>query len=868
MHAVIGVVILSQLIPVINAMDGGCILDITELEGLSKPGNIIIGAVFPLHLDKVYHHVSFTEKPPKTTCTTFHFESYQHLHALIFAVEEINKDITILPNISIGFQTYDSCTMLHKDLEGTLQILTGSGGVIPNYRCLRNIPLSSVIGHSISTHSISVAHILGLYRYPQISYFSTSALLSDRTKFPSFFRTVPSDIYQSQGLAQLTKQLNWTWVGLLAVDNDYGQQGIQLVTKELLKAGACVAFSETILRNQADRNALYIVNVIKKSTANTVVIFSNDIDFVPVLDEMLRQNISSKIFIASEAWSTSTLAAMTRFSKLLLGTVGFAFHSATVPEFQAFLNKIHPSTPLGGKWMKIFWEQAFGCKFSSGMTINRSSEAAAKECTGDENLDNVRNSFNDASTVRVAYNVYTAVHAVGKALEDLNNCRKETGPQGSCANIWNFKPWQLLPYIRKVRVKMSNERELYFDENGDPPAVYDIVNWQLTPEGAVQQVKVGSYDTKAPSGEVFIINSSVLMWPGRDQQVPPSVCRLSCLPGYRKVITEKEPACCFHCVSCPLGEVSNHTDSLDCFRCPWDQWPNKERTKCLQKTIEYLSYDEPLGTTLTSVSVASSLFPVAILKLLIDHKSTPIVKASNYSLSCLLLVCLSLCFLCPLVFIGYPQPLNCLLRQATFGIVFSLCISCVLSKTIMVVLAFLATRPSSALKKFTSHNFSYTIICVVFLIQFIVCLLWLSLTPPFPQYNINTHPGVIIIECNEGSTFAFWVMLAYLGLLAFSSFVGAFLSRRLPDVYNEASYITFSMLTFLSVWVSYIPASLSSQGKYIVAMEVFAMLFSSWALVIFMFLPKCFIMLFRPSMNSREYLKMKGVNQAHDAKTF
>uniref|UniRef100_A0A8C5MNZ2 G-protein coupled receptors family 3 profile domain-containing protein n=1 Tax=Leptobrachium leishanense TaxID=445787 RepID=A0A8C5MNZ2_9ANUR len=178
--------------------------------------------------------------------------------------------------------------------------------------------------------------------------------------------------------------------------------------------------------------------------------------------------------------------------------------------------------------------------------------------------------------------------------------------------------------------------------------------------------------------------------------------------------------------------------------------------------------------------------------------------------------------------------------------VFSLCVSCILAKTIMVVFAFMATKPDSNLKKWTRPWVSYMIISFCLLLQFILCITWLSLDPPFLEQNIETQPRLIILQCNEGSPTAFWCMLGYLGLLATISFVVAFLAKRLPDSFNEAKYITFSMLAFLSVWVSYIPASLSSQGKYTVAMEVFAILASSWAIVFCMFVPKCFIILFRP----------------------
>ncbi|XP_072006388.1 extracellular calcium-sensing receptor-like [Engystomops pustulosus] len=789
----------------------------------------------------------------------FNFENYQHFQALSFAVEEVNQNPNILPNVTLGFQAYDSCDVLHLDLAGALQVLSGIDSAIPNYRCLSNIPFTALIGAAVSTHSILLAHILGLYGYPQISHLSTSRVLSDRKKFPSFFRTVPSDAFQSLGLAKLVLYFGWTWVGLLAMDNDYGQQGIQLVKQEIIKGGACVAFSENIALNKPDRNAPHIVKVMKESTAKVVVVFSIDVHLVPVLEEMLSQNVTNKIFVASEGWSMTKLHLMSRFAKILSGTIGLALYSGTIPGFSTFLSHVHPFMKLGGNWAKMFWQEAFSCKFLNNVNSTTFSDPSLKKCTGEEDLQSIHNAFTDVSNFRTTYNIYMAVHIVAKALEDLRNCLVAEGtfPSTQCVDIHSFKPQQLLRYMKKVRVKLNGGREVYFDENGDPPAVYDIVNWQLNPEGTIKQVKVGSYDTSLTPSQVFTIDTSILRWGDENIQVPSSVCSQNCPPGFWKAAKAGQPSCCFECLPCSLGEISNETGSFNCFKCPWDQWPNPQKSQCLPKDLEYLSYKDPLGITLTITSIISSLTPDIILRLFIMKKSTPVVKANNYSLSCLLLISLSLCFLSSLAFIGYPQAENCLLRQAIFGMVFGLCISCILAKTIIVVIAFMATKPNSNLRKWTKPWVSYMIVFGGFMVQFLLCVIWLSLTPPFPQYNAETKPGFIIVECNEGSPTAFWTMLGYLFLLATISFVVAFLARKLPDSFNEAQFITFSMLAFLSVWISYIPASLSAQGKYTVAMEVFAILASSWALVICMFFPKCFIIVFRSSLNTKGNIMRK-----------
>ncbi|XP_075061826.1 extracellular calcium-sensing receptor-like [Mixophyes fleayi] len=843
------ILLLTPIIPSSSNENHQCKLESLGLEGISRQGDVMIGAVLPVRIADVYQYPSFTERPPPTTCTMFHFGYFQQLQALLFAIEEINQDENLLPNITLGVQWYDSCGVIPVNTAATLQVLSGHNMAIPNYRCLHNVPFSSFIGSASSTHSISVANILGRYRYPQVSHYATSSLLSHKIQFPSFFRTVPSDAFQSKGLAKLVLHFHWMWVGLLAVDNDYGQQGIQVVRQEITKAGACVAFTENILTSRQDRNAPHIVKVFKESTARIVIVFSTGLDLLPILDEMMRQNIKDISFVASEGWSTTTLQYMNRFSHLLLGTVGLAFYSGLIPGFGEFLNKIHPNMTLGGLLVKSFWEEAFNCKFANEKNVS----IQGKVCTGAESLNKIQNSYNDVSNLRVSYNIYIAVYVVANALKDLR--------KGQFSRIWNFTPWQLLHYMKRVRVQLSSGKEFYFDENGDPPAVYDIVNWQLSPNDAIRQVKVGSYDTTASVGQVFSINSSLLLWATEDKQVPVSVCTESCQPGFRKAARRGQPICCYQCISCPQEEISNHTDSVDCMKCQWNEWPNSQKSRCLEKNIEFLSYDDPLGATLTSTCVLSFFIPYLILSFFIQYKSTPVVKANNYSLSCLLLVSLSFCFLCPLAFIGYPQPEKCLLRQAIFGLVFALCIACILAKTIMVLIAFMATRPGSSLRKWTNPRVSYMIIFVCFLLQFLLCITWLSLSPPFQQYNTQNLPTLIIIECNEGSPIAFWTMLGYLFLLATISFIVAFLARRLPDSFNEAQFITFSMIAFLSVWVSFIPAFLSAQGKYIVAMEIFAILVSSWALVICMFVPKCFIILFRPDMNSREYLMRRDRDQ-------
>ncbi|TWW77092.1 Extracellular calcium-sensing receptor [Takifugu flavidus] len=453
-------------------------------------------------------------------------------------------------------------------------------------------------------------------------------------------------------------------------------------------------------------------------------------------------------FLASEALSTSEeLLQELAIAEVANGVLGVAIQSSTIPGFEHFLRSLNPVQHPDDEFLKDFWEMEFKC--SPGST----RKASLPPCSGAESLVEMEHPFTDTSKLRVAHNVYLAVYAAAHALHSLLSCPGQDSPPGksNCSSPNHIRPIDVLQHLNRVNFSTPRGETFYF-QGSDMTARYDLVNWQKTPNGPLKLVLVGRVD-----GFDLILNESAIQWSTGLNQVPVSVCSESCPPGTRKANRKGKALCCFDCIPCADGEISNTSGSLQCDRCPPEFWSNDGRTACVPRQLDFLSFNETLGVALTAVAVSGAVVTTAVFVVFLHYRHTPMVRANNSELSFLLLLSLKLCFLCSLVFIGRPSVWSCRFQQAAFGISFVLCVSCILVKTLVVLAVFRSAQPDcKATMKWFGPSQQRGSVGLFTSIQIVICGTWLSVSPPKPERDLGFQGSKVTLECGMASVAVVW----------------------------------------------------------------------------------------------------------------
>ncbi|KAL3968468.1 MHC class I antigen [Sarotherodon galilaeus] len=785
-------------------------------------GDIIIGGLFPIHLK-----TNRTNTSGPLSCSDYDVQMFLRSQVMIYAIREIK-----LPNITIGYDIYDTCGDVSLAVRATLQLLNNQSD--PKSCLLPSEPqMKVVIGERYSEVSIAVARIVALSSVAQISYASTSKFLSNRFKFPTFLRTVPSDKYQTRGIVELVKTFLWQTVIIVGSDDEYGLFGSDSLEDTFSQdTNTCVEFVQILSadfmtnNSQTQTELTELLEKIKNSSAEAIILFTKDTNAEIILEAAIRHKVN-RTWIASDAWSSSPKISAMPDIKLAGDVFGFIFKQKEVPGFKDYVMSMFNGTE--NALLKDYLMQNPLC---SNQSVEGRKKCLASYIDQDE-----------------SYRIYLAVQVIGEGLRRLLKCDNH-----QCEHSSKFTASELLSEIQRVNFNVSTNN-VSFNSDGDRRMGYDIVYWNKSE--FKQGAKIETIGEYSPDGK---INVPLYLFKNLiNDTVSAYNCSKTCGAGYE---FQSEGKCCRSCVACVIGEFSPGNSS-DCKPCSERQYSSEKLDQCLNKTDEFFRWLDPFSIILCSLAATGIIITVVFAVLFAINLGTPAVKAVGGYMCFLELLSLLAGFCLTFTFLDRPtQNLNCV-GLPLFGIVFTLCISCILANLFQILLGFnfdLTIGPW--IKKL---NQPLVLVTVVSGIQVAVSVSWLIFNPPIPQEMEGST--TILHHCEMTSFGYFSAMLVYNGCLALICFLFAFKGRRLPDLYKNASLITISMLLFMVMWIIFLPLYLTMSGKYKPAIEGAAILTSCFSILFSHLAPKFFIILFRKELNQesaiteyiRKHYELKGL---------
>ncbi|KAK2843685.1 hypothetical protein Q7C36_011900 [Tachysurus vachellii] len=767
--------------------------------GAFAPGDIYIGMLSSC-FSKVENLYS-RGAPDIYNCSEFNLVSFVRMLSFIHTIETINNS-SFLPGVRIGYYICDTCCDASKALQSTQHLLELNFTEIDECELNQNHKIKAIVGARYSEVSISVARFLSLYMVPQISASSSAKALSDRLRYPSFLRTIPSDIYQTKALAKLMSHFEWEWVGVIHGDDDYGKNALQGFLENAENENICTAFIEPLPHyldfKDIDIMIQKVVQTIQNSTAKVVLVILREELVHKLFTEVIKQNIS-RTWIASDAWSASYNISSMKGINNIGDVFGFSFITGPSPGFNEYLQNLAITPGTENRFIKEY-----------------------------QKLGNKKDYLTNVVDINQAYPDRLAVLSIAHSLKTMLKCN-----QTDCPGNKDFHPYELLNELKQVNFTLDNQR-FYFNTSGNFVNGYHLMHWsQNESNGKREFVVVGGYQLEQEHVNI----DKYFHWYNNNNKIPISICSDVCPPGKAKKLSK--PSCCHECIECLEGTYSNSTNLPNCLPCQNGTWSRKGWTYCEPKKEVYWKWNGPQAIIFLVFDIAGFLLLFMNLIIYLVFRDSPVIKQAGGYIYLLIMVGLALSYTSVIVYIGRPNVYQCSARQILYGLGFSLTISCILVKALRTFIAFLPPHRQHNFKKFYKPP---VIIGFGVFVQVLICMFWLIFDSPSEETLTTIDTMDIIVQCKEGSGMGFGFMLCYIALLAIICFILAFKGRKVPQRFNETGHIILSMLIFLFVWVCFAPiyiAKITERNS----IQAAAILVSSYGIIFCHFAPKWYMAL-------------------------
>ncbi|NXU92140.1 TS1R1 protein, partial [Xiphorhynchus elegans] len=296
-------------------------------------------------------------------------------------------------------------------------------------------------------------------------------------------------------------------------------------------------------------------------------------------------------------------------------------------------------------------------------------------------------------------------------------------------------------------------------------------------------------------------------------------------------------------------------DPYSCQACGLDKWAPVGSEACFNRTVEFLSWSEPLSWVLLSLAVLLMLLMAALAVLFALNASTPVVRSAGGKMCFLMLGSLACACSSLFWYFGEPTRLACLLRLPLFAISFTVFLSCVATRSFQILCIFkLNARCPALYEAWMRHRGPVLFVATSTVAQAVLCLLAEATSPSVPLRDYGAYPDRVVLECTPSAVAG--ATIAYTVLLSVGCFALSYAGTDLPAGYNEAKSLTVSLLLHLGCSAAVLCSQGTLRGRVEAAARVLGVLGTLGALLSGYFVPRAFIILLRPQQNTAEHFQM------------
>ncbi|KAK7915880.1 hypothetical protein WMY93_011641 [Mugilogobius chulae] len=700
-----------------------------------------------------------------------------------YAVDEVNANPKILPGIKLGYKIYDTCRQSSVIIRPTIYFLTKKSTESLSIQCNYTDyepNMAAVIGPNGSEMVSVIGKLLGFFLMPQISYRATSDKFSDKTLYPSFFRTVPSDKWQVDVMVLLIQEFGWNWVAVIGSEEEYGQAGVQEFSKLAEKSSLCVAYQALIpVYTDPAPTIEIIINNIKASNVSVTVVFSLPDSAASFFREVIKHNITG-VWISSTSWANNNRVTDIPNIQSIGTVIGFTDKTQSVDQLKEYTQAL---------FTKISEE-------NRSMTHTEDNNDPNDPCPQCWNLSPANISLVEHTAVKLAaYSVYAAVYSVVEALHQLLKCNDTQCDWEPETKIY---PWKLLQVMKNISFYINGSKFEY-DSDGNPNIGYNVIQWVWNNSDLHVQ-NVGTFL------KTLSLNKTLFTWHTEDSKVPVSTCSAACEDGQVRRVKGFH-SCCFDCIDCQPGTYQASQDDNQCTECPKGQWSTLRSTSCTEPIFDVMSWDRTESVLMALAGALLLLFQSSVLILFIRHRSTPLVLASGGIQAFVALLSLMGACMCLVLFLGQPTDTVCRLQIPLTSIWQTVALSIIASISLQVF--FVSEFPQKAAPHLRTIRGpgSWLLVLSCCVAQAGICGWFVQESPSLTVYMQKMEINFVrsFLTCPTEPMVGIALLQGFNVVLALVSFMCTFMAVKPLHQYNLSRDITFSCLIYCVIWVTFIP---------------------------------------------------------------